>query len=239
MRITVLPSPGPAEQARLAAAHERRQEVDHLDARLEDFRPGRQVGHRGRLAVDGPVVLGLDRPAAVDHVAGEIEHAAERTLADRHLDGRAGIEAFHAADHAVGVAQGHAADPAAAQVLLHLAGQIQRDALLLAGDLHGVVDRRQAVFGKLNVERRADDLRHAADVLGGSRIWRSAVAAGIGVHSRSVLAVTCASRTKWETGKMGQESSQSDVPFSRFVNHVRASRLFHPCPHSFASIPYS
>ena len=61
----------------------------------------------------------------------QVEHAAERTLADRHLDRRAGVEALHAADHAVGAAQGHAADPAAAEVLLHLAGQVQRDALLL------------------------------------------------------------------------------------------------------------
>ena len=86
----------------------------------------------GRLAVDGPVVLGLDRPAAVDHLAGEVEHAAERALADRHLDRRAGVEAFHAADHAVGAAQGDAAHPAAAEMLLHLAGQVERDALLLA-----------------------------------------------------------------------------------------------------------
>ena len=32
-------------------------------------------------------------------------------------------------------------------------------------DLHGVVDRRQVVFVELDVERRADDLRDAADVL--------------------------------------------------------------------------
>ena len=41
------------------------------------------------------------------------------------LTGRAGVDALHAADHAVGAAQGNAADPAAAQVLLHLAGQVQ------------------------------------------------------------------------------------------------------------------
>ena len=31
-------------------------------------------------------------------------------------------------------------------------------------DLHGVVDRRQVLLGELDVERRADDLRDAADV---------------------------------------------------------------------------
>ena len=75
--------------------------------------------------MDGPIVLGLDRAAAVDHVADQVEHAAERGLAHRHLDRRAGVEAVHAADHAVGVAQGDAADPAAAEVLLHFAGQVR------------------------------------------------------------------------------------------------------------------
>ena len=123
---------GPAEQARLAAAHERRQQVDHLDAGLEDFGAGRKVGDLGRLAVDGPVVLGHDRSAAVDHVAGQVEDAAERAFAHRHLDRRAGVEAIHAADHAVGAAQGDASHAAAAEMLLHLAGQVERNALLLA-----------------------------------------------------------------------------------------------------------
>ena len=120
---------GPAEQPRLAAADERRQQVDHLDAGLEDFRLRREVGHRRGLAVDGPIVLGLDGPAAVDRLAHQIEDAAQGGLADGHLDRRAGVEAVHAADHAVGVAQGDAADAAAAEVLLHFAGQVHLDAL--------------------------------------------------------------------------------------------------------------
>ena len=82
----------------------------------------------------------------------QVEHAAERGLADGHRDRRAGVDAVQAADQAVGAAQGDAADAAAAEVLLHLAGQVELDALVLGGDLHGVVDRRQLVFGEL--ERR-------------------------------------------------------------------------------------
>ena len=41
-----LAQPGPAEQAGLAAADERRQQVDDLDAGLEQLGLGRQVGHR-------------------------------------------------------------------------------------------------------------------------------------------------------------------------------------------------
>ena len=130
-----LAQPGPAEQSGLAAADERRQQVDHLDAGLEQFGLGREVGHRRRVAVDRPVVVGVDRAAAVDRLAEQVEHAAQRGLADRHLDRRAGVDALHAADHAVGAAQGHAADAAAAQVLLHFAGQVELDALLLADSI--------------------------------------------------------------------------------------------------------
>ena len=59
-------------------------------------------------------------------------------------------------------AEGDAADAAAAQVLLHLAGEVDLHALVLGLDLHGVVDRRQVAFVELGVERRADDLRDVA-----------------------------------------------------------------------------
>ena len=47
---------GPAEQSRLAAADERRQQVDDLDARLEQFGLGRQLGERAA-ARDGSAGL--------------------------------------------------------------------------------------------------------------------------------------------------------------------------------------
>ncbi len=131
VRMTVLPSPAPPNRPALPPRTNGVKQVDHLDAGLEDFGLGREVGHLGRVAVDGPVVLGLDRPAVVDRLAEQIEDAAERGLADRHLDGRAGVDALHAADHAVGAAQGDAAHAAAAEVLLHLAGEVELDALLL------------------------------------------------------------------------------------------------------------
>ena len=48
---------GPAEQAGLAAADERRQQVDDLDAGLEQLGLGRQLGERRRLAVDRPALV--------------------------------------------------------------------------------------------------------------------------------------------------------------------------------------
>ena len=43
-------------------------------------------------------------------------------------------------------------------MLLHTADQVDRHALEVGIDLHGVVDFRQVPFLELGVERRADDL---------------------------------------------------------------------------------
>jgi hypothetical protein len=115
--------------------------------------------------VDAPVLVSLHRTTAINRLADQVEHAAQRGFADGHLHRIARIDALLAADHAVGAAQGDAADAAAAQVLLHLADQIELDALVFRRNLHGVENRRQAMRRKLDVERRADDLRDVADVL--------------------------------------------------------------------------
>src|SRR5262249_18423455 len=95
-------------------------------------------------------------------------------LADRNGDGATGVEAVLAAHQAVGAAQRDAADAAAAEVLLHFTGEIDLHALVVGDDFHGVVDLRQLVLGVFDVERRADDLGDAADILGGGRHeWRS------------------------------------------------------------------
>ncbi len=114
-----------------------------------NFGLGRQVGDRGRIAVDRPVFFGVDRAAAVDRLAEQVEHAAERRLADRHRHRAAGVDALHAADQAVGAAQGDAADAAAAEVLLHFAGEVDLHALVIGIDLDGVVNRRQVLFGEI------------------------------------------------------------------------------------------
>jgi hypothetical protein len=52
---------GTAEQAGLTAADERREQVDHLDARLEELGLRGEFLDRRRIAVDRPALLGLDR----------------------------------------------------------------------------------------------------------------------------------------------------------------------------------
>ena len=129
---------GPAEQSGLATADERRQQVDDLDARLEDLGLGTQILHRGRCAVDGPALFGHDVASTIDWIAQQIEDAAERSLADRDSHRGTGVEGFHSTDHAVGRAQRDASHASAAQVLLHFARHLDVNTLHLLIDLEGV-----------------------------------------------------------------------------------------------------
>src|SRR4029079_16989420 len=101
---------GTAEEAGFAAADERGEQVDDLNARFEDFGAGRKLGHGWGFAMNGPTFLRIDRAAAVDRIAEQVEHAAQRGLTDRHRYGRARVVHIFAADEAVGAAQGDAAD---------------------------------------------------------------------------------------------------------------------------------
>ena len=113
--------------------------------------------------VNRPALFESDGPAAVDRIAQQVEHAAQRSLADGDRNGRAGVGHVHAADHAVGRAERDAAHAAAPQMLLHLAGEPELHAFDGRVDRYGIVDFGKPVFGKLDVKRRADDLRDLAD----------------------------------------------------------------------------
>ena len=76
--------------------------------------------------------------------------------------------------HAVGAAQRDGADPAAAQVLLHFAGQIDLHTFVFRLDRDRVVDRRHVTFGELDVKGRTNHLSDAADVFScGGHGWFS------------------------------------------------------------------
>src|SRR5690606_21420141 len=131
---------GPAEEARLAAADEGGEQVDDLDARLEDLGLGGEVGELRRLAVDGAVVGGVDGAAVVDRLAEEVEDAAERLLADGDAEGAAGVGDLGAAAEAVGGAEGDGANLPAAKVAGDLAGEGDLVAIDAHGDVDGVID---------------------------------------------------------------------------------------------------
>ena len=116
VRMTVLPSPAPPNRPALPPRANGREQVDDLDAGLEQLGLGRELVERGGGSRwIGQRSVRVDRAAAVDRLAEQVEDAAERLLADRHGDRPAGVDDRHAADQAVGRAKGDAADAVAAR----------------------------------------------------------------------------------------------------------------------------
>ena len=154
---------GAAEEADLAAAHERRDEVDHLDAGLEDLHRRLQLVERRRVAVDRPALrVRGELLAMVDRVAEHVPEPAERLLADRDGDRRAGVDHVDAARDAVGGVHRDRADTVVAEVLLHLCDQVAFAVRAL--DLERGVDLGQPVRED-GVDHDAANLDDLADVL--------------------------------------------------------------------------
>jgi hypothetical protein len=150
---------GAAEEPRLAALRVRLEQVDDLDPRLEHLDRGRLLVVGRRIAVDGPALLGLDRPEAVDLVADHVEDAPQGLPAHRDRDRPALIERLHAADHSVRRLHRDAPHHVLAELLRDLRDDVDLLAGLLAfvGDLDRVVDRRELALRELDVQDRPDD----------------------------------------------------------------------------------
>ena len=119
----------------------------------------------------------MDRPALgdleglalfeVQHVAGHVEHVALGDVADGHGDRGAGVGDGGAAHEAVGRLQRDGTHEVVTEVLGDLEGHREgRLALALAREVHldgqRVVQRRDAVRGKLDIDDRADDAGDAS-----------------------------------------------------------------------------
>ena len=149
---------GASEQADFAAAHQRRDQVDDLDARLEHLDLRLLLLERRRLAVDRGDALLTDVAALVERLAEHVEEAAQRLRPDRHRDRRAGIDDDGAAAQSVGRVHRQAAHPVVSQVLLDLGD----DRAAIGGDLDGVEQGRQIAGRELDVHDRPDHLRYPA-----------------------------------------------------------------------------
>ncbi len=147
---------GPAEQPDFTAAAEGHEQVDDLDAGLEQFLFRKLVGKRGRRPVDRPVVGGHDRSGIVDRLAEHVEQPARDRLPDRHLDGRAGRDRFGSPDQPVGRRKRDTAHDTGA-ALLH---DLDDDGVRLGLDLDRLVDGRDLLLREANVDHRPDDLRY-------------------------------------------------------------------------------
>ena len=78
-----------AEQADLAAAEVRLDEIDDLDAGLEHFQARGLLFKRRRRTVNGIVLLGVDRAHFVHRLADDVEHAPQRFRAHGNFHGAA------------------------------------------------------------------------------------------------------------------------------------------------------
>ena len=146
-----------AEQADLAALGVGREQVDDLDAGLEDLRFGRLLGIGRRRLVDGALAGGDHRAGFVDRLADDVDDAAEAFLADRNRDRRAGVDHLLAANETFGDVHRDAAHGAFAEML----GHFENEAVAVVGGFERVQDFRQVTV-ELHVDDGADDLGDAA-----------------------------------------------------------------------------
>ena len=165
---------GAAEQADLAAFGVGLQQVDDLDAGLQDLN-SRVLLLKGRgfavNALDGHI--GGQLLAAVDGLAQDVEHPAQDLFAHRHLDGVAGGGHFHAAGQAFAGCQHDAPDGVAAHVL----GNFHHPLAAVHSDGQGLTDAGQGQFFKGNIHNRARDLYDFACIQVGHTSFRSLWAA--------------------------------------------------------------
>ena len=147
-----------AEEARLAALGVRSDEVDDLDARLEDLCARLLLVELRSRAMDRPGLLVADRSwVVVNRLTEYVEDAAEALRADRDHDRVARVDCFHAARQTVRRAHGDAARDAVAKMLHDLDDEVDVNArLALDGD--GIEDCRQLARREFNIYDRSDDL---------------------------------------------------------------------------------
>ena len=111
----------------------------------------------GRFLVDGAARRGADRAGFVDRLADDVHDAAQRLVADRHRDRRAGVGDCGAAHEAFGRVHGDGAHGVLAEVL----GDFEHQAAAVVVGLERVQDGGQvAVEG--DVHDGADDLADTA-----------------------------------------------------------------------------
>ena len=154
---------GAAKQADLATLGEGADQVDDLDAGLEQLeRRGELVELRRRLVDDAPL-LRLDGAALVDRPAQHVHHAPEHRGTDGHLDAVTGVADLHAPPQAVGGAHRDRAHDAVAQLLLDFERQALLGQRIVAFlDDQCVVDLRQRLAWELDIDDCTDALDDGA-----------------------------------------------------------------------------
>ena len=158
---------GTAKQTDFTALCVGADQVNDLDAGLQDLCGGLLLLIAGGRAVDGPVGLRGGGRLIVHRLTQQVEHASQALVTHRHPDGLAGVHGICAAHQAIGAAHGNAAGHIVAGELSDLHHQLPA----VVVDLNGVEQVRQLAILELDVQHRADDLDHLADVFFGHRLF--------------------------------------------------------------------
>ena len=108
-----------AEQSDLTALSERTDQVDHLDAGLEQFLRRAEFVIRRCFAMDRCSLCLVDRSALVDGVAQHVHDATQSTFTDRHSNRSPGVGHHQTTAQAVRRAQSNRTNNAVAELLLH------------------------------------------------------------------------------------------------------------------------
>ena len=164
--MTVLPDAGATEQADLAAAQIRLQQIDDLDAGLEHLEVGVLLLKGGSMTMNWVRRRKLNRALLVDRIADDVHDTAQCPAANGNRNRSAGVYRLHAADKAVGRLHGNRANAAFAQVLLNFRYDVNgcRDFEPFAGNPHCRVNRRQILLVKGHVHNGANHLNYFANI---------------------------------------------------------------------------
>src|SRR5579863_180175 len=164
-----------AKQADFSTLQEGLDEINDLDAGLKHFCGCRLVFKQRCWTMDRHGHGVCDGAELVDGLADHVHHASESATTHGHGDRSTLVNRFHAAHHALGGFHGDAADPALAQVLLHLDDDVdgKGDGEAVAHNAKCLINRRHCRFGKLHVHGGAGDLNHVSNVF-----WHKTSAVG-------------------------------------------------------------
>ena len=119
-----LADPGPAVGANLAAFHEGGDQVEDLDAGLQDVDSLVLIIEGRWVAVDGPMYGRFHGAQVIQWCAGNVEQSPQGLRTHGNGDLLAGIVYFDATGQSVGGAEGQTTDPVVADVLLHFQHQL-------------------------------------------------------------------------------------------------------------------
>ncbi len=137
-------------------------QIYHLQSSFEDLGAGALLFEARWWLVNRPMLLRLNGPSAIDGLPQDVEQTPQRRLPHWHGYRRPSRDSFHATTQTIGGIHGQAAYPLIAQVLLHLQYQLP---FAVLRNLHGIVDLRKLLGGKLNIHHRPDHLNDSAGPL--------------------------------------------------------------------------